>query len=375
MQLMRGIALLAFVAATFVASSTAEAYPQFQFSTDNSKCTLCHFSPAGGGLITEWGRDESADTISRGGNGEFLYGLWETPDWLNLGADYRGALGVHDTESPGFDPLAFPMQADIYSRFKFGDISWNMTVGLVGAARPRSPPLYSRLASREHYLMWQPKSTGTYVRAGRFYAPYGLRQVDMTSYIRRDLGYYKLEETYNLSYGYLKDDWETHITAYTRDPLLLKVGPEGSGFAAMYEKRFREDTAAYGAQTKVHLGPNSNRYWGGGVFKMWFESLDLLLLAEGNIGVQKIRSQSADPIVQGVGHINLTRFITTGVMLGTTLEVAQTDFSLKGKDRESASLHLQYFPRSHWEVMLIGRAERTRQTRDFLSLLMLHYYL
>ncbi len=374
MRLTRVLPLFAFACLSFFATERAESYPQFQFSTDNSKCTLCHFSPAGGGLITEWGRDESADTISRGGNGEFLYGLWETPDWLALGADYRGALGAHDTESPGVGPLAFPMQADIYSRFMVGDFSWNMTLGLVGAARPRDPPVYSRLASREHYLMWQPKSTGSYVRAGRFYAPYGLRQVDMTSYIRRDLGYYKLEETYGASVGHLQDKWETHITAYTRDPI-LGVGPEGSGLAAMYEKRFRDDTAAWGAQTKVHLGPDSRLYWGGGTFKMWFESLDLLLLTEANLGMQKILSASADPIMKGIGHVNLTYFLTTGVMLGTTLEVAQTDFKLRGKDRESASLHVQYFPKSHWEVMLIGRAERTRQTRDFLSLLMLHYYL
>lgn len=357
-----------------LATSRAEAYPQFQFSTDNSRCTMCHFSPTGGGLINGWGRDESADTISRGGNGAFLYQAWEPPDWLALGADYRGVLGVHDTESPGQDALAFPMQADIYSRFSFGDFSINTTIGLVGAARPRDPPVYSRFASREHYLMWQPASTGKYLRVGRFYAPYGLRQVDMTSYIRRDLGYYKLEETYGASFGYLKDEWELHVTAFTRDPL-LNVGPEGSGAAAMYEKRFRDDTASWGAQTKLQIGPDSKRYWGGGTLKLWFESIDLLVLSEANLGVKKILSASADPILQGVGHLNLTYFLTTGVMLGTTLEVAQTDLSLRGTDRESASLHVQYFPRAHWEVMLLGRAERARQTRDFLSLLMLHYYL
>jgi hypothetical protein len=353
---------------------SAEAYPQFQFSTDNSRCTMCHFSPAGGGLINGWGRDESADTISRGGDGSLLHGLWEPPEWLSLGGDFRGVLGAHDTESPGFDPLAFPMQAEIYTRIAIGDFSFNSSVGMVGAARPRDPPLYSRFASREHYIMWQPESSGTYLRAGRYYAPYGLRQVDMTSYVRRDLGYYKLEETYGASYGYLKEKWEMHLTAYTRDPI-LKVGPEGSGLAAMYEKRFRDDTASWGAQSKVHIGPRSKRYWGGGTLKLWLSSLDLLVLSEVDLGVQKILSASSDPILQGIGHLNLTHFVSTGVMLGTTLEVAQTDFKLRGKDRESVSLHVQYFPKAHWEVMLLGRYERTRQTRDLLSLLMLHYYL
>src|SRR5947208_7418703 len=69
----------------------AAAYPQFQFSTGTTRCGQCHYSPSGGGLITQWGRDESADTISLGGNGGFLHGAWTPPSWLALGLDFRYA--------------------------------------------------------------------------------------------------------------------------------------------------------------------------------------------------------------------------------------------------------------------------------------------
>ncbi|HVR02224.1 MAG TPA: hypothetical protein VMT47_08835, partial [Polyangia bacterium] len=46
----------------------AAAYPQFQFSSGTNRCGQCHFAPSGGGLLTSWGRDESADTISLGGD-------------------------------------------------------------------------------------------------------------------------------------------------------------------------------------------------------------------------------------------------------------------------------------------------------------------
>ena len=50
--------------------------------------------------------------------------------------------------------------------------------------------------------MWQPEALGPYVRMGRFFAPYGLRFAEHVLYVRRDLGFDQLRETYNLSAGY-----------------------------------------------------------------------------------------------------------------------------------------------------------------------------
>ncbi len=61
-----------------------------------------------------------------------------------------------------------------------------------GAAQPAGG---SRFISREHYLMWRPAALGPYVRAGRFFAPFGLRLAEHYAYVRRDLGYNLLEES------------------------------------------------------------------------------------------------------------------------------------------------------------------------------------
>src|SRR5947208_3165793 len=88
----------------------ASAYPQFQFSSGTTRCSQCHYDPAGGGLITSWGRDESGDTISLGGNGSFAHGAWTPPSWLALGADVRLA-GLYNNSGgpPGAELAAFPM--------------------------------------------------------------------------------------------------------------------------------------------------------------------------------------------------------------------------------------------------------------------------
>lgn len=200
-----------------IAPSIGMAYPQFQLSTGNTRCNQCHFAPAGGGLINNYGRDEAGDTISSGGNGRFLHGLWEPPSWLALGGNFRFA-GVIDDNSPRATEYdAFPMQAELYARVHYQGFSIYLDGGIRGAQRPVDPSFASLLISPEHYVMWQEGATGWYARAGRFYAPYGLRLAEHTTYIRRFLGFNLLEETYNLSGGYISDSWELHVTGFIPD--------------------------------------------------------------------------------------------------------------------------------------------------------------
>jgi hypothetical protein len=216
---------LGFVGVAFLLSSrTAEAYPQFQFSSGTARCAQCHYAPAGFGLLTSWGRDESADTISRGGDGGFLHGAWTPPDWLALGGDVRYAALRNDVGGTGAPEVAsFPMQAELYGRAAFGDTGVSLYVagGIRGATRATvTGALIHSVApiSREHYLMWKPSATGPYVRVGRFYAPYGLRFAEHIYYVRRYSGFNLYEETYNLSGGYLDENWEVHATAFTSPP-------------------------------------------------------------------------------------------------------------------------------------------------------------
>ena len=200
------------ILAMIASAGRAAAYPQFQLSTGNDTCGTCHLSPAGGGLLNDYGRSEASDTISRGGDGSFLHGLWEPPAWLQLGADLRGALAAR-YQDPRRQLLGFPMQADIYVRAGTQALSLTVTGGLRGVARQPHPPLIERLASREHYVMWRPR-TGLYLRAGRFFPVFGLRSQDHTAYVRRYLGFGTLEEPYGIAVGSKGPSWEAHASVF-----------------------------------------------------------------------------------------------------------------------------------------------------------------
>ena len=379
MQLMyrRIGAAAALAVALAAAPGAADAYPQFQLATGNTRCSVCHIAPAGGGLINEYGRGESGDTISQfGGDGSFLYGVYEEPSWLKLGVDLRGAaLAKDNSTNPEY--VLFPMQGDTYVYLKGGSFSLYGVVGPRAQIR-ETDSIADRFGSREYWLMWRPKTTGWYARAGRFFAPFGLRSQDHTTYVRRYLGLHSWEETYNVSFGNVSDESEIHVTAFTPVPYeIMGNGPRASGATALYEKRVLEDKAVIGAQVRGAIAETDRTYLVGGIGKYWAESAKMLFMGELDLALQDFdETGSSRPQLAAYLSANYTPL--TGLMFGTVLERFDEDMSVKDLARDAASLTLQYFPLAHWELMLIGKLEFQGAEYDSptsLAMFQLHYYL
>ena len=365
-----------------VLARDAAAYPQWQLSTGNARCNLCHIAPAGGGLINDYGRGESADTISqfRGGSPDFLYGVYDEPDWMKLGVDLRVAGLVKDwgeTQDP--ETAVFPMQGDTYSYFRWKDWSFYSVLGPRAQVREPRASFTERFGSREYWFMWRPKTTGWYARAGRFFAPYGLRMADHTAYVRRYLGLNSWEETYNVSAGHVKDEVEWHATAFTRVPDGVQGhGPRHTGVAAYYERRLGEDqNLAVGTQARAGFGADDRQYWAGGLGKYYLDGARLLFMGQLDVGYQDFTFGPAGR-PQLALHGNTTWWPMQGLMVGGAVHRYDQDLSVKNLWRDAADLTLQYFPIGHIELMLLGRLEWLGDHgRDPASLLMfqLHYYL
>ena len=356
-----------------LAASTAAAYPQFQLSTGADRCITCHFSPAGGGLINDYGRDEAGSTISRGGDGRFAHGAWTPPEWLVFGVDLRGAAGAKMRE-PDTELLAFPMQADVYLRGGTRGITLNLTAGLRGGARDPQPRLVERLASREHYVMYE-RDSGTYVRAGRFFPIYGLRSQDHTAYVRRYLGFHTLEEPYGIAAGTYATSWEAHVSAFVPRPIeFLGAGKKAKGVAAYYERRLFDDTAAIGLQSRLAIASTDNRLAVGAAGKRWFSDAEVLLLGE--LDLQRQSFTDGPTRYQLAGYLGASKTITRGVMVGAALHRWQPDLRLRSA-RDAVELNLQYFPRAHFELHLLVRAsgQGDYDHPGLLTFLQAHYYL
>ncbi len=333
----RQIVLFTVVILGFVvfASGRAHAYPQFQLSSGSARCSQCHFAPAGGGLLNSYGRSEGAELSSFRGDGGFLHGAVSLPSWLALGGDLRAAVVDQDVQDPSGPTIAaFPMQADAYARVALPlGLSISGTVGLRGQVREPDvlvpvenyqPTSVSQVISREHYVMLQPEVLGVYLRAGRFFAPFGLRFAEHLLYIRRDLGFDQLRETYNVSAGVIQPSWELHLTAFAPD-FIRHIGSDESGVAGYVERRTASDTVAYALQARAASTSGLTRFIGGALAKVYVEPLRTLFLGELD-GVQIVFD---DPTIgarrQVVGLGGASVFPAPGVMLTLLGERNQID--------------------------------------------------
>jgi hypothetical protein len=376
-------------AVLLLSARSAQAYPQFQFSSGTGRCAQCHYAPAGYGLLTSWGRDESGDTISRGGDGGFLHGAWTPPTWLALGGDARYAVLRNDVggaSSP--EAAAFPMQAELYARGAFGDsgISLYVAGGLRGATRASQTGALihsTAMISREHYLMWKPSATGAYVRVGRFYAPYGLRLAEHIYYVRRYSGFNLFEETYNVSGGYLEENWEVHATGFITPPaslpeVLRSVGMPASKGGAIYgEKRFAS-MAAVGLQARMALNTEQTLTQGGALGKVWIDGAKVLFMSELDLQHRAVIGGVA--YNQLIGYFGVTFIPVKGLMAGLAAERYQEDLRVSKVGRNAVDLQINVFPWAHCELLMLGRYQITGGgTADgspaSLAMLQLHYYL
>ena len=369
---MRLILALAILVA---ASTAADAYPIFQFSTGSQRCSDCHFSPTGGGLLNMFGRSENGDTISWTGNGELLYGAWTPPEALSLGADFRVAgLGI-DREGDDDQLAVFPMQADLHARVETGPVAFGGTVGLNGSARdrPGGARLASYVVSREHYAMYQKAPGEPYLKLGRFFPALGVRTADHTALARRAVDAYAMQEPYALGGGASGDAWELHASLFAPNP--FGAGPQPFGGTAYYE-RFFDDTALAG-QTRVAVTGDDTRVLIGAVARKWIPAARLMLLGELDGQVQRIAGASVSRL-QWVGYANATFVILPGLAIGAVAQRWDPDLGLGGTARTTGELNLELFPFAHLELHILARSSWSGSltgSRDSLGLVQVHYWL
>lgn len=184
----------------------AAAEPTF-LSKQYPRCTACHYSPSGGGLLTPYGRSLSREEISTFGRRdaaaeagaraeeEFLFGAVGSDSPLQLGLDARPSqlrLEVAGRDLPHRNLL---MNLDLQAAWRAGDWTAYGTVG----RRPGGG-----LVTYEHWLARQ-VSDRVSLRGGRFLPAYGVRFADHTTLSRDRLGLAEDDQVYGMELGFATD--------------------------------------------------------------------------------------------------------------------------------------------------------------------------
>jgi hypothetical protein len=184
---------------TSAVASRAEAYP-WMIRHGHEGCVSCHVDPSGSGLLTRYGREQGdeeltmqygrADEARKSG---LLWGHLDTPDWLLLGAGFRGAfLATKVTGAPtgpgappaGWSSELLLMQADLRAGVRQGPLRASASLGVLTNASYAT--VAGNLVSREHWVGYAPEGDTFLIRAGRMNLPFGVRSIEHTLWVRQE---------------------------------------------------------------------------------------------------------------------------------------------------------------------------------------------
>lgn len=234
------------------------AEPAF-LSKQYTRCTSCHISPTGGGLLSSYGRALSGRELSMTGNrqptdpnnatpdpeAQFLWGaLGDSLGPLQLGIELRPSH-IRSSFGPFTVTRNIMMNADIVAAVEKN--GWTF-YGQAG----REPSPEVTFDSYEHWVGYQSEG-GLGFRAGRFFPAYGVRFADHTSYNREDLNFDKYDQVYGLE-----------VSRNTSRSLLQVTLAPGLAEAIANDGRGRSFNAA--ARWQFDLGP-SMAIVGSGIYR------------------------------------------------------------------------------------------------------------
>lgn len=323
-------------------SPKAEAYP-WMIRHEYTACGTCHTDPSGGGLLTPYGRAQAAVILSSplglpsqeeepGRYKDFAFGV-PLPEAIDAQAWARSAYLVNTSRGKVVDRRFLLMRADVGTHVRLGAFRAS---GMLGAATPEAKGLTqeawvttntdgANLVSREHWLGVVLADEALLLRAGRFSLPFGLRNVEHTTWVRRETRTdTNMQQQHGVSAAYTGEKLRGEVMAVLGN---YQLGPDD------YRERGYSAFAEYALGARSALGVSSSVLHanadvatrrpvfrqGHGVFGRFTVAKPLVLLAEADMIVKSIRHGTTSTDVAGLLQADFEPF--QGVHFAATGEL------------------------------------------------------
>ena len=356
-------------------AAPAAAEPTF-LSKQYPRCAACHYSEAGGGLLTPYGRSLSREEISTFGRRDaaaavgaraeedFLFGALGSDSPLQLGLDLRPSQLRIEAGGRDLPDRNFLMNLDLQAAWRAG--SWT-AYGTVGR-RPGGG-----LVTYEHWLARR-ISDRVSVRAGRFLPAYGVRLADHTALSRDRLGLAEDDQIYGVELDVSSD----------RSLLQVAVGPGRAESLGSDDGR-----AAFTVSGRAQRDFGSRLVVVGSVLHRGASDRNVRSTAAGaSFGYAPapwlttwtqvdVRFDDSAP---GDAAVILTHQASVEVWRGVWLRVSPQRY--RAPERPHADINrmvygLDLYPRTHWHVNLSWYRDRflTSDRLDTRLLMQVHLYL
>jgi len=214
------------------ASGAAHAYP-FMIRHGYTQCSSCHTDPSGGTFLNEYGRaqsqlllsslpgggDESDDAQGEPTVGRFL-GFIPLPSWFRPGGWVREGYIWNAVDGKIVDRRALQMRADLGADVKIGafraaaELGYGSPEGTPRLAQITHSTTGANLVGREFWAGVETFGGDGLLRAGRINVPFGLRNLEHTSFVRTATRTdFNEDQTYGVALAISKPAWRAEVMA------------------------------------------------------------------------------------------------------------------------------------------------------------------
>ena len=363
-------------------ASAGYAEPIF-LSKQYPRCTACHYSPTGGGLLTPYGRSLSREEISmlgRQGVGAAPTTEASMGEEAFLGGLLGNALGPVRL---GLDIRPSHLDFDVPGR-SIADRNLFMNFDLLAAYRKDNWTLYGEVGreitvdgwtvnSYEHWIGYQ-VSEGVSVRGGRFLPAYGVKFADHTSFTRSRLNLAQYDQIYGVELGLSSERTlvQVSVSPGRADSLIDDDGRQAFTTSGRVQFDLNPRTVLVGSvlyRDESELDPRSTDT--GVAFGVAPVSW-LTTWTQADVRFQERLTSDRSYILANQTSVEVIR----GLWLRVSPQIRWTAGDPQGEVRRLV-LGADVFPRTHWHVNLSYYRDRTQSsdqlTKTFLA--QLHLYL
>jgi hypothetical protein len=376
--------------AAMLLATTASAEPTF-LAKQYTRCTACHYSPTGGGLLTPYGRLLSHQELSTtgatetapepgaaddpGGEQAFLYGvLGDALGPVHLGIEMRPShlrIGFPG----GHQDINLLMNSDLIGAVQKN--GWT-AYGMVGREPPNAAERNGRtipdaaFISYEHWISYQ-TAKGWGIRAGRFLPAYGVRLADHTAYTRSYLDLDRNDQVYAVE---VSDTVRSSLIQVMASPgkaeaILHDPGRRGFSTAARWQVDVAPRATVVGSAFYRHstdVDPPSGAV--GAAFG-FAPTAHLTIWSEADADLQTKSVGGHSWIVVNETSVEVYR----GIWLKFSPQLRTSGGAPGDSDLRRVVIAADLLPRTHWNMNVSYYHDHTSEATTSALLTQLHLYL
>lgn len=342
-------------------------------------CTACHVSPAGGGLMSPYGRSMSKEILSRWSyesEENLLNGAIQSAEihsWingtrdvgLNIGGDVR-YIQLYRNSQVLEQGKFFPMQRDMEAAFRFYRVTVAANYGI------QYEPGEDTFDSRRSYVMYQATDELS-IRAGRFLPIFGVMVPDHYANFKRGLGFDQGRERDTAEINYIKDRWQATVS-FAKSPKSVSDNQEEKAFTGQLNYAFADKYKAGMSYWQGDFEASRRQIYA--LHSIWGFSHEVYAISE--IDYQTTKALATDRTTQALFYFQRVGYeFTRGLHLIGQIDGGKSDLDNNITETFSYGLGLNFYPRPHFEIQSLWSRASVRAIDDKpmdMAHILLHYY-